>query len=191
VLIIWLSRLIPEITVARSQLWLNLGAVVAAVAGLSAIVVENLPANNTYQIVNVSYDPTRELYEAINPLFVAAHEKESGRHLVVVQSHGGSSRQARKVIRGEQPADVVTLGLPSDIDALRKRGLVAPDWAERLPNHAVPYTSTIVFVVRHGNPHHIRDWPDLLAPGLAADKVGLTRPSTGKATSEQFPGPNL
>ena len=86
---------------ARSQLWLNLGAVVAAVAGLSTIVVKNLPANNTYQIVNVSYDPTRELYEAINPLFVAAHEKESGRHLVVVQSHGGSSRQARKVINGE------------------------------------------------------------------------------------------
>ena len=111
---------------ARSQLWLNVGAVVAAVAGLSAIVVENLPANNTYQIVNVSYDPTRELYEAINPLFVAAYEKQSGRHLVIVQSHGGSSRQARKVINDEQPADVVTLGLPSDLDTLRKRGLVAP-----------------------------------------------------------------
>ena len=160
---------------ARSQLWLNLGAVVAAVAGLSTIVVKNLPANNTYQIVNVSYDPTRELYEAINPLFVAAHEKESGRHLVVVQSHGGSSRQARKVINGEQPADVVTLGLPSDIDALRRRGLVASDWAERLPNHAVPYTSTIVFVVRHGNPHRIRDWPDLLAPGL---EVAMPDPRT-------------
>jgi sulfate transport system substrate-binding protein len=100
-------------------------------------------------------------------LFVAAYEKQSGRHLVIVQSHGGSSRQVRKVVNDEQPADVVTLGLPSDIDGLlRKRGLVAPDWPDRLPNHAVPYTSTIVFVVRHGNPHHIRDWPDLLAPGL-------------------------
>jgi sulfate/thiosulfate transport system substrate-binding protein len=152
--------------VTRSQRWLNIGAVVAAVAGLSAIALDNLPADNRYQIVNVSYDPTRELYQVINPLFVAAYEKESRRHLVIVQSHGGSSRQARKVVNGEQPADVVTLGLPSDIDALTKRGLVAPDWPDRLPNHAVPYTSTIVFVVRHGNPHRIRDWPDLLAPGL-------------------------
>ena len=168
---------------ARSQLWLNLGAVVAAVAGLSAIVVENLPANNTYQIVNVSYDPTRELYEAVNPLFVATYEKESGRHLVVIQSHGGSSRQARKVMNDEQPADVVTLGLPSDIDALRKRGLVAADWAELLPNHAVPYTSTIVFVVRHGNPHHIRDWPDLLAPKLEVVMPDPRTSGNGKLAS--------
>lgn len=148
------------------QRWLNVGALAAAVAGLLAIAVENLPANDNFQVVNVSYDPTRELYQAINPLFVAAYKKESGRHLVIVQSHGGSSRQARKVANGEQPADVVTLGLAADIDTLRKRGLVAPDWPERLPNHAIPYTSTIVFVVRHGNPRHIADWPDLLAPGL-------------------------
>jgi sulfate transport system substrate-binding protein len=152
--------------VARFQGWLNIGAVLAAGAGLSAIVASNLPAGNNYQIVNVSYDPTRELYQAINPLFVASYEKESGRHLVIVQSHGGSSRQARRVVDGEQPADVVTLGLSPDVEGLRKRGLVAPGWADRLPNHAVPYTSTIVFVVRHGNPHRIRDWPDLLAPGL-------------------------
>jgi sulfate transport system substrate-binding protein len=162
---------------------LNLGAVVAAAAGLSAIAVENFPANGNYQIVNVSYDPTRELYEAINPLFVAAYEKESGRHLVIVQSHGGSSRQARKVVNDEQPADVVTLGLPSDIDTLRKRGLVAPDWPERLPNHAVPYTSTIVFVVRHGNPHHIRDWPDLLAPGLEVVMPDPRTSGNGKLAS--------
>jgi sulfate/thiosulfate-binding protein len=83
-----------------------------------------------------------------------------------VQSHGGSSRQARRVISGEQPADVVTLGLATDIDALRKRGLVAGNWADRLPNKSVPYTSTVVFVVRKGNPYSIRDWPDLLAPEL-------------------------
>lgn len=157
------------------QRWLNVGALVAAAAGLSAIVVKNLPAENGYRIVNVSYDPTRELYEAINPQFVAAYEKQSGRHLVIVQSHGGSSRQARKVATGEQPADVVTLGLAPDVDTLRKRGIVASDWRERLPNHAVPYTSTIVFVVRRGNPHRIRDWPDLLAPGL---EVVMPDPST-------------
>jgi sulfate/thiosulfate transport system substrate-binding protein len=177
------SRHISEILVARSQLWLNLGAVVAAVAGLAAIVIENLPANNTNELVNVSYDPTRELYEAVNPLFVAAHEKEGGRHLVLVQSHDGSSRQARKIINGEQLADVVTLGLPSDIDMLRRRGLVARDWADRLPNHAVPYTSTIVFVVRHGNRHHIRDWPDLLAPGLEVVMPDPRTSSNGKLAS--------
>ena len=150
----------------RSQNWLNVAAVVAAVAGLSAILVVNLPGSSNRQIVNVSYDPTRELYQAINPLFAAAYAKESSRNLLIVQSHGGSSRQARKVVSGEQPADVVTLGLASDIEALRKRGLVAPDWAARFPNHAVPYTSTIVFVVRHGNPHQIKDWPDLLSSGL-------------------------
>lgn len=150
----------------RSQRWLNLGAVAAAVAGLSAIAIKNVPAETKSQLVNVSYDPTRELYQAINPLFVASYEKQSGRHLVIVQSHGGSSRQARKVVGGEQPADVVTLGLAFDIEGLRKRGLVAPDWADRLPNHSIPYTSTIVFVVRRGNPRQISDWPDLLNPGL-------------------------
>ncbi|MBR1222191.1 sulfate ABC transporter substrate-binding protein [Bradyrhizobium sp. U87765 SZCCT0131] len=148
------------------QRWLNVGAVVAAVAGLSAIAIKNLPKDAPYRIVNVSYDPTRELYEAINPQFAAAYARQSGRHLTIVQSHGGSSRQARKVANGEQPADVVTLGLAPDIDSLRKRGFVAQDWTERLPNHAVPYTSTIVFVVRHGNPRGIKDWTDLLAPGL-------------------------
>jgi len=150
----------------RQQKWLNLAAVAAVIAGLSAVVIKNLPGKAVRQIVNVSYDPTRELYQSLNPLFVTSYEKETGRHVVVVQSHGGSSRQARKIIGGEQPADVVTLGLYSDVDALRKRGLIAPNWAERLPNHSQPYTSTIVFVVRQGNPHGVKDWPDLLAPGL-------------------------
>ncbi|MGA2289911.1 sulfate ABC transporter substrate-binding protein [Bradyrhizobium sp.] len=150
----------------RWQTWLNAGAVAAVLIGLSSIVLKNLPHDIKSQIVNVSYDPTRELYQAINPLFVTSYAKETGRQLTIVQSHGGSSRQARKVISGEQPADVVTLGLATDIDALRKRGLVADNWAERLPNRSVPYTSTVVFVVRKGNPHAIRDWPDLLAPDL-------------------------
>jgi sulfate transport system substrate-binding protein len=145
---------------------LNLAALALIVIGVSAIVIKNSAGDTGDQLVNVSYDPTRELYQALNPLFVAAYEKQTGKRIAIVQSHGGSSRQARKVISGEQPADVVTLGLFSDIDGLRKHGLIAPDWADRLPNHSLPYTSTIVFVVRQGNPHAIADWPDLLAPGV-------------------------
>ena len=166
-----------------SQTWVNVGAVVAALAGLSAIVTVNLPEKDDRQIVNVSYDPTRELYQAINPLFDAAYARETRRHLRVVQSHGGSSRQAHKVANGEQPADVVTLGLASDIEKLRKRGLVEPGWVDQFPNHAVPYTSTIVFVVRHGNPHQIRDWPDLLAPQLEVVMPNPRTSGNGKLAS--------
>jgi sulfate/thiosulfate transport system substrate-binding protein len=144
------------------QRWINLGAVAAVVVAFALIVAKNVPGDTNNQLLNVSYDPTRELYQSLNPEFVAAYEKRTGRHITVVQSHGGSSRQARTVISGEQPADVVTLGLFSDIDALRKRGLIADGWADRLPNHSQPYTSTIVFVVRQGNPKNIRDWPDLV-----------------------------
>ncbi len=138
----------------------------AVLVGLSLIVGANLPNDAGDRLVTVSYDPTRELYEAINPQFVAAYEKETGRLLTIVQSHGGSSRQAHKVIEGEQTADVVTLGLFSDIDTLRKRGLIAADWADRLPNRSLPYTSTIVFVVRRDNPRGIKDWPDLVSPAI-------------------------
>jgi len=122
--------------------WLNLGAVTAVIVAFSLIVAKNAPGNASQHLVNVSYDATRELYQALNPLFVTSYEKETGQHLTIVQSHGGSSRQARTVISSEQPADVVTLGLFPDIDALRKRGLIAADWADRLPNHSLPYTST-------------------------------------------------
>jgi sulfate transport system substrate-binding protein len=146
--------------------WLNLGAVGAVIIGLSLIVVKNVPGTTGQHLVNVSYDPTRELYQTLNPLFVASYAKQTGQHLTIIQSHGGSSHQARKVISGEQPADVVTLGLFTDIDSLRKRGLIADGWTNRLPNQSRPYTSTIVFVVRKGNPRAIKDWPDLLAPGV-------------------------
>src|ERR1700722_19654457 len=119
--------------------WLNVASVLAVIVGLSLIVVKNAPGDARLQLVNVSYDPTRELYETLNPLFVAEYEKNTGRHLTIVQSHGGSSRQARKVISGEHPADVVTLGLFTDVDSLRRRGLIAPDWSSRLPNHSLPY----------------------------------------------------
>jgi sulfate transport system substrate-binding protein len=129
----------------------------------SLIVSKNAPGSAIQRLVNVSYDPTRELYQALNPMHVASFEKETGHHLSIVQSYGGSTRQSRRVASGEQHADVVTPGLISDIDALRKRGAIAANWADRLPNHPLPYSSTIVFVVRKGNPHAIHDWPDLLA----------------------------
>jgi sulfate/thiosulfate transport system substrate-binding protein len=117
------------------------------------------------ELLNVSYDPTRELWRAINAAFIPVYEKESGVTLTINQSHGGSSTQARAVIDGLD-ADVVTLALWSDTDAIAKRGLIGPGWKEELPNSSLPYTSTIVFVVRKGNPKGIKDWPDLVQPGV-------------------------
>ena len=98
-----------------------------------------------------SYDPTRELYADFNKAFVAAYQKETGKSVEIKQSHGGSGSQARAVIDGLQ-ADVVTLALAYDIDAIAAKGLIAPDWQKQLPHNAAPYTSTIVFLVRKGNP---------------------------------------
>ncbi|SHG19371.1 sulfate ABC transporter substrate-binding protein [Bradyrhizobium erythrophlei] len=112
-------------------------------------------------LLNVSYDPTRELYVDFNKAFAAAYQKESGKSVEIKQSHGGSGSQARAVIDGLQ-ADVVTLALAYDIDAIAAKGLVAADWQKRLPLNASPYTSTIVFLVRKGNPKGIRDWDDLV-----------------------------
>jgi sulfate/thiosulfate-binding protein len=146
--------------------WLNISAVLAVVAAFGLIGANNMPSGERDSLLNVSYDPTRELYQRLNAAFEADYARRTGRHLRVVQSHGGSSRQARAVIAGQEPADVVTLGLFSDVDALRKRGLIASGWADRLPHHSQPYTSTIVFVVREHNPKQIRDWPDLVRPGI-------------------------
>jgi sulfate transport system substrate-binding protein len=115
---------------------------------------------NAIELLNVSYDPTRELWKDLNAIFVKQYEKEKGITVGIDQSHGGSGSQARLVIDGLD-ADVVTLGLWSDTDAIRKMGLISADWEERLPNHSVPYYSTIVFVVHKGNPKLIKDWPDL------------------------------
>lgn len=145
---------------------LNLAAVAGVVVAVALIGIRNVSGNTSYEILNVSYDPTRELYDSLDAQFVEQYRHETGIRLQVKQSHGGSSRQARAVIAGEQPADVVTLGLYSDVDALSRQGLIAPKWADRLPHHSQPYYSTIVFVVRKGNPKHIRDWPDLVAQGV-------------------------
>ncbi|MCD0417310.1 MAG: sulfate ABC transporter substrate-binding protein [Rhodopseudomonas sp.] len=117
-------------------------------------------------LLNVSYDPTRELYADLNKSFAADYQKESGNRITIKQSHGGSGAQARSVIDGLQ-ADVVTLALAYDIDAIANKGLIAKDWQKRLPENSSPYTSTIVFLVRKGNPKGIKDWDDLLKPGVS------------------------
>lgn len=116
-------------------------------------------------LLNVSYDPTRELYVEFNKAFVAAYQKETGKSVEVKQSHGGAGAQARAVIDGLQ-ADVVTLALAYDIDAIAEKGLIAKGWQARLPQNSSPYTSTIIFLVRKGNPKAIKDWDDLVKPGV-------------------------
>ncbi|WP_420714811.1 sulfate ABC transporter substrate-binding protein [Roseateles sp. SL47] len=117
-------------------------------------------------LLNVSYDPTRELYQAFNASFAKYWKTKTGETVTIKNSHGGSGKQARSVIDGLD-ADVVTLALAYDIDALYDHGKLLPaDWQKRLPNNAAPYTSTIVFLVRKGNPKHINDWPDLARSGV-------------------------
>ena len=117
------------------------------------------------ELLHVSYDATRELYQAIDPAFVAAYAADHHAQVTVRVSHGGSGKQARSVIDGLD-ADVVTLALAYDIDEIASFGLVKPDWQARLPNNSAPYTSTIVFLVRKGNPKAILDWGDLAKPGI-------------------------
>jgi sulfate transport system substrate-binding protein len=117
------------------------------------------------KLLNVSYDPTRELYGAVNTAFAKQWEAKTGQRVTIEQSHGGSGKQARAVIDGLE-ADVVTLALAYDIDAIAKSGLIHADWGGRLASHSAPYTSTIVFLVRKGNPKAIKDWNDLVKPGI-------------------------
>ncbi len=125
-------------------------------------------------LLNVSYDPTRELYQAFNAAFVKDWQQKTGQKLTIQQSHGGAGSQARAVIDGLE-ADVVTLALAYDIDAIAERGLLSCDWQARLPNNSSPYTSTIVFLVRKGNPKGIKDWNDLVKPGI---KIITPNPKT-------------
>jgi sulfate transport system substrate-binding protein len=117
------------------------------------------------EILNVSYDPTRELYQDISAELVKEWKSKTGKEISVKQSNGGSGAQARAVVDGLQ-ADVVTLGLSADVDAIQKAGLITGDWAPLLPNNSVPYFSTITLVVAKGNPKGIKDWSDLVQPGL-------------------------
>jgi sulfate transport system substrate-binding protein len=122
-------------------------------------------ADAPLRLLNVSYDPTRELYKAVNAAYAQYWKGRTGQDLVINQSHGGSGAQSRSVIDGLE-ADVVTLALAFDIDAIADRGLIAPNWQSRLPDNSSPYTSTIVFLVRKGNPWRLHDWSDLLKPGI-------------------------
>jgi sulfate/thiosulfate transport system substrate-binding protein len=145
----------------------------AVIAGLVLSSSAAVLADTT--LLNVSYDPTREFYVAFNKSFADFWKKQSGETVTVEQSHGGSGKQARSVIDGLE-ADVVTLSVAQDIDAIAAAGLTAKDWATRLPNDSSPYTSTIVFLVRKGNPKGIKDWGDLARPGVS---LVAPNPKTG------------
>lgn len=136
-------------------------------AGLLALAASSVWAAEATSLLNVSYDPTRELYKAFNTSFSQSYQKDHGsKPITIRQSHGGSGKQARAVIDGLE-ADVLTLALAYDIDEVAaKSGLLPADWQKRLPNNSAPYTSTIVFLVRKGNPKKIKDWSDLVKPGV-------------------------
>ena len=134
------------------------GAILVALATAAA-------SAKDISLLNVSYDPTRELYDEVNKLFAAEYKGKSGQGITVRQSHGGSGKQARSVIDGLE-ADVVTLALAYDIDAIAERKLIDKGWQKESPNNSCPYTSTIVFLVRKGNPKRIKDWDDLAKPGI-------------------------
>jgi sulfate transport system substrate-binding protein len=152
----------------KSSLWfirlLLAPLLLAAVSGRLPA-QDSAPAPAKVQLLNVSYDPTRELYVDLNKAFAASWKAKTGQEVTIQQSHGGSGKQARAVADGLD-ADVVTLALAYDIDSLADAGLLPPDWQKRLPNDSSPYTSTIVFLVRKGNPKGIKDWDDLVKPGV-------------------------
>lgn len=140
--------------------WLSVGLLTFALAGASQAFADRT-------LLNVSYDPTRELYEEYNREFIRYWQEKTGEKITVKQSHGGSGKQARAVIDGV-PADVVTLALAHDIDAISEQsGLIPAEWQKRLSNNSSPYLSTIVLLVRKDNPKEIKDWDDLIKPGVA------------------------
>ncbi len=134
--------------------------------GLALLMVSGSTLAKDIQLLNVSYDPTREFYEQYNKAFSAHYKQETGDNVIIRQSHGGSGKQATSVINGIK-ADVVTLALQSDVDAIANSGRINPGWIKKLPDNSAPYTSTIVFLVRKGNPKNIHDWNDLIKPGIS------------------------
>lgn len=134
--------------------------------GLSLLLLASGAIAKDIQLLNVSYDPTREFYQEYNQAFSKHWEQQTGDKVTVRQSHGGSGKQATSVINGIE-ADVVTLALAYDVDAIAERGRIDKNWIKRLPDNSAPYTSTIVFLVRKGNPKQIHDWSDLVKPGIS------------------------
>jgi sulfate/thiosulfate transport system substrate-binding protein len=186
-----------------TRIRLAAAAVVVSAIALAAVIVWPSAQDGTVTLLNVSYDPTRELYREFNAAFAKYWKAKTGRTVEIRPSHGGSGSQARAVIDGLE-ADVVTLALAYDIDAIAKAGLIDRGWQKRLPHNSTPYTSTIVFLVRKGNPKGIKDWNDLVKPGiqvitpnpktsggarwnyLAAWQYGRTRPGGSDATAREF-----
>ena len=176
-------------------------AILAATAAITA--APSFAADIT--LLNVSYDPTRELYVDVNAAFAKDWKAKTGDNVKIKQSHGGSGKQGRAVIDGLE-ADVVSLALAYDIDAIAEKKLLSPDWQKKLPHNSTPYTSTIVFLVRKGNPKGIKDWNDLIKPGvsvitpnpktsggarwnhLAAYGYALRQPGGSEATARDFLG---
>jgi sulfate/thiosulfate-binding protein len=153
--------------------YLRVGASSLALLGLVALAAGPVAADQT--LLNVSYDPTREFYADVNKAFAESWKAKTGEAITLSASHGGSGAQARAVIDGLE-ADVVTLALASDIDVIAERAHLLPtDWQSRLPDNSTPYTSTIVFLVRKGNPKEVKDWDDLVKPGI---KVITPNPKT-------------
>ncbi|CFB70552.1 sulfate ABC transporter substrate-binding protein [Yersinia enterocolitica] len=134
--------------------------------GLSLLLLASGAMAKDIQLLNVSYDPTREFYQEYNQAFSKHWQEQTGDKVTVRQSHGGSGKQATSVVNGIE-ADVVTLALAYDVDAIAERGRIDKDWIKRLPDNSAPYTSTIVFLVRKGNPKQIHDWSDLVKPGTS------------------------
>ncbi len=162
-----------QLSIHRSSLkagrYLTTASQVFAILAVFAIILTwSLPAvaAEAVTLLNVSYDPTRELYQDFNQAFVKDWQKKTGQQVAIKQSHGGSGKQARSVIDGLD-ADVVTLALAYDIDEIQNKGLINAGWQKRLPHNSAPYTSTIVFLVRKGNPKNIHDWNDLIKPGIS------------------------
>ena len=145
---------------------LGLVLAVALLCGGGLALAAKGQAARKVTLLNVSYDPTRELYQEVNAAFAKAWKARTGQDVEIQQSHGGSGKQARSVIDGLE-ADVVTLALAWDVDAIARAGLLPRDWQKRFPNNSTPYASTIVFLVRKGNPKRIRDWEDLTRPGVS------------------------
>ncbi|MFT4218493.1 MAG: sulfate ABC transporter substrate-binding protein [Micropruina sp.] len=150
---------------------LSVVGVLAIALAVGAIAWSNLRSQPASSLLNVSYSATDEVYQAINKAFAEDYQRENGTSVTVETSNGGSGRQASAVVDGTERAGVVSLALPSDVETLVKRGFVDSDWQSRLPNNSAPYTSTVVFLVRKGNPKAIDDWPDL----VKAD-VGIVSP---------------
>jgi len=149
----------------RNTVLAGLGLLLAGL--MVAFSIQSRAQGGEVSLLNVSYDPTRELYQDFNQAFAKYWKAKTGQTVTIEQSHGGSSKQARAVIDGLQ-ADIVTLALAYDIEAISQNaGLLPADWQKRLPQNSTPYTSTIVFLVRKGNPKHIKDWDDLVKPGIS------------------------